>query len=84
MNSTLKAQNHWYSIESSVQSAGFDSSALVIEFMAVLRCVHGQGQVRVLFLVGIFGETKQSHSANVWMLLAYEEEKEVSGIYLRV
>lgn len=52
--------------------------------MAVLRCVHGQGQVRVLFLVGIFGETKQLHSANVWMLLAYEEEKEVSGIYLRV
>ena len=55
MNSTLKAQNHRYSVESSVQSASFDSSALIIEVMAVLHCVHGRGHVRALFLVGIFG-----------------------------
>lgn len=51
MNSTLKAQNHRYSVESSVQSASFDSSALIIEVMAVPIVSTDEGMSERCFLL---------------------------------
>lgn len=90
MNNTPKAQNHQDNIEVCPQGASFDSSALVIEFLAV-PSFHGEGQISAVSCWNIRAtsiclETKQLQSVNIniWMLLAYEEEREgVSRIYLK-
>lgn len=90
MNSTSKAENHQHNIEVCPQGARFDSSALVIEFLAA-PSFHGEGQISVVSCWNIRApsiclETKQLQSVNIniWVLLSYEEEREgVSRIYLK-